>query len=83
MALNDLNEKVADLDKEMSERTTDIVNLERRVGTLEQDVKTLVFLCHYIRGFSNPPAGPKPAESFEKFNVAFAELMRRYEVPSP
>jgi hypothetical protein len=83
MPLDDLKEKVASLDREMSERTTEIVNLERRVGVLEQDVKTLVFLCHYIRGFSNPPQGPGPAESFEKFNVAFSELMQRYQVPYP
>ena len=83
MPTDDLKEKVASLDEEMSTRTTEVVTLERRVGVLEQDVKTLAFLCHYIRGFSNPPQGPKPAESFEKFNVTFSELMRRYEAPFP
>jgi hypothetical protein len=83
MPLDDLKDTVEKLNAEMSDRTTDIVYLERRVGVLEQDVKTLVFLCHYIRDFSTVRVSPAADASFEKFNVAFAELMRRYEVPSP
>jgi hypothetical protein len=83
MPQEDLKEKVESLDGEMSERTTEIVTLERRVAVLEQDVKTLVFLCHYIRDFSDRRVSPAADASFEKFNVAFSELMQRYQVPYP
>jgi hypothetical protein len=83
MPQDDLKDTVEKLDKEMTDRTTDIVTLEGRVRVLEQDVKTLVFLCHYIRDFTTVRVSPAADASFEKFNVAFSELMQRYEVPSP
>jgi hypothetical protein len=83
MPEEELLEKVDSLDSEMTDRTTEIVNLEARVRVLEQDVQTLVFLCNYIRDFSNPPAGPIPARALQAFNVSFSELMRRYGVSYP
>jgi hypothetical protein len=70
---DNLKSRVDNHDSELSTHMTDIVNLKRRVDALEKDVKTLVFLCHYIREFAHVHPGKEDA--LEKFNAAFSELM--------
>ena len=73
MPQDDVNE----LKRLLAQHDDELIN--RRVGVLEEDVKTLVF--HYIREFAHRHAGTDDA--FEKFNVTFSERMQRYRVPYP
>ena len=63
--LIDLQHQVDNHENELDRQTKEVKKLQERVEVLEKEVKTLAFVCHYLRGFANPAVGPLAEQSFK------------------
>ena len=73
--------QVVNHEEELTEQTKIIKKLEQRVSVLEKDVKTLIYLWQRLRLFAHLHPGVEKRR--DEFDVALAELLRRYEIPLP
>jgi hypothetical protein len=79
--LINLQHQVDSHEEELTDQTKIIKKLEQRVSVLEGDVKTLIYLCQRLRLFAHLHPGVEKRR--DEFDVALAELLRRYEIPLP
>jgi hypothetical protein len=79
--LINLRHQVDSHEDELTDQTKAMKKLEKRVSVLEEDVKTLIALCQQIRLFAHLRPGLEKRR--DEFDVAIAELLRRYEIPMP
>ena len=79
--LVNLIHQVVNHEEELTEQTKVIKKLEKRVSVLEEDIKTLIYLCQRLRLFAHLHPGVEKRR--DEFDAALAELLRRYEIPLP
>jgi hypothetical protein len=76
--LDDCEQVEAGLQGELVQQGRRLDDLKRDLLSLEQDVKTLVMLCHRLRVFSHVHPGMEPEK--EKFSVEISPLLQRYKI---
>jgi hypothetical protein len=79
--LINLRHQVDSHEDELTDQTKAMKKLEKRASVLEEDVKTLISLCQYIRLFGHVHPGME--KKAEDFDAILSKLRERYGIPRP